>query len=141
MDALMAELLRGRRFALIMLATFAAIAMTLAVIGLYGVVAYGVTRRQREFGIRMALGARQREILRLVVGEGMRMAAAGGVIGCAIAVVAGRVLTSFLFGVGPYDAVVLSGVTLALMCVAILACLIPARRAARLDCVEVLRAD
>ena len=141
MDALMAELLRGRRFALIMLATFAAIAMTLAVIGLYGVVAYGVTRRQREFGIRMALGARQREILRLVVGEGMRMAAAGGVIGCAIAVVAGRVLTSFLFGVGPYDAAVLSGVTLALMCVAILACLIPARRAARLDCVEVLRAD
>lgn len=141
MDSMMGELLRSRRFTLTLLATFAGVAIALAVIGLYGVIAYGVSQRRREFGIRIALGAQQRQIARMVVGEGAIIAAAGAAIGTGGAIASGRLLSSMLFEVSPRDGLVLGGVSAGLIVVAMLACLIPARRATSVDAAEVLRGD
>jgi predicted permease len=141
MDAMMSELLRSRRFTLTLLATFAAVAIALAVIGLYGVIAYGVSQRRREFGIRIALGAQQSQIARMVVGEGASIALFGALIGAAGALVSGRLLSSMLFEVSPRDGLVLGGVSAGLVVIAMLACLIPARRATSVDAAEVLRGD
>lgn len=139
MDDLMADLLRARRFTLTVLSAFAVVAITLASIGLYGVVAYGVTQRRREFGVRLALGARRGQIARLVVFEGGRIAAIGALIGAAGALGAGRFISSLLFEVSPHDAVALVTVALGLVAVALLACLLPAHRATTVDAAEVLR--
>jgi ABC-type antimicrobial peptide transport system permease subunit len=126
---------------LTLLGAFAAVAITLATVGLYGVIAYGVSQRRREFGIRVALGARRGQIARLVVGEGGRIALVGAILGILGAVASSRFIASLLFDVSPRDASVLGLVCVGLVAVAILACLVPARRATRVDAAEVLRGD
>jgi putative ABC transport system permease protein len=141
MDRLMASLLRARRFTLTLLGAFAIVAITLAAIGLYGVIAYGVTQRRREFGVRIALGAQRLQIARIVVAEGGRIAVAGVVIGILGALGTARLLSSLLFDVDPRDPGVLSAVVAGLVVVAMLACIVPTRRATNVDATEVLRGD
>jgi predicted permease len=141
MEDALAELLRARRLTLSLLGTFAAVALVLASVGLYAVIAYGVSQRRGEFGIRMALGAPAGAVARMIVGEGGRLALGGVALGVIAALGGGRMLASQLYEVSPVDPAVLSAVALALLAVAVAACLMPARRAARVDPVLSLRAD
>jgi putative ABC transport system permease protein len=125
--------LADRRFLLLLVGLFAAAALALAAVGIYGVVAFSVTRRTQEIGIRMALGAQRAAVLRLVVGEGARLAVGGVVIGIAASFVITRLLSSLLFGVSATDPITFAGVAVLLSMVALLASYIPARRAMRLD--------
>jgi len=125
--------LADRRFLLLLVGLFAAAALALAAVGIYGVVAFSVTRRTQEIGIRMALGAQRADVLRLVVGEGARLAVSGVVIGIAASLVITRLLSSLLFGVNATDPITFAGVAVLLSLVALLASYIPARRAMRLD--------
>jgi putative ABC transport system permease protein len=109
------------------------------VVGVYGVLSYSVNQQAREIGIRMAMGAQSGRILRLVVGQGMRLAIAGLVLGTLIALAATRVLSSLLFGVSAHDPLIFGGVSLILATAAILACYIPARRATKVDPTIALR--
>jgi predicted permease len=118
---------------------FGALALLLACIGLYGLVAYEVARRTREIGIRSALGAAQRDVLRLVLREGMRLALAGAVVGIALALVVTSFAKELLFGVKAADPLTFIAVTLLLFSVTLLACFVPARRATRVDPVVALR--
>jgi putative ABC transport system permease protein len=124
-----------------LLALFGAIALVLAIIGVYGVMAYSVSQRTQELGIRRALGAEGGDILRLVVRQGALLAGLGAVIGLALAFAATRGLSAFLFGVSAFDPVVFSGVTAALVGSAVIASLVPARRATRVDPLVALRND
>jgi putative ABC transport system permease protein len=139
MEAVLGETLASRRFTLGMIGLFAALALALAAVGLYGVMAYLVTQRTREIGVRMALGARRSDILRLIVGQGMRLTAAGVALGLAGALGLTRFLSGLLFGVGPADAPTFAGVTAVLLLAALAACWLPARRAARVDPLTGLR--
>ena len=141
MEAAVDESLSRRRFALLLLGLFAAVALALAAVGAYGVMSYGVVQRTKEIGIRMALGAEQHAVLRLVVGDGMRLAAFGIAIGFGLAVGLSRVLRGMLFGVSSFDPIAYAGLTLVLAGVALLASWLPARRAARVDPVIALRAE
>jgi putative ABC transport system permease protein len=141
LDDLMSQLLRGRRFILMLLSSFAAVAITLAAIGLYGVVAYGVSQRRREFGVRMALGAQRREIARMIVMEGGRIATAGVIVGGLAALATSRFMAAFLFEVSARDAGLLAMVSGGLIAVALLACIVPAHRATTVDAAEVLRGE
>jgi ABC-type antimicrobial peptide transport system permease subunit len=120
---------------------FGALALVLAAVGLYGVVAYAVTQRTGEFGVRVALGARGRDITTLVLRQGARLTLAGGVAGVAGAVAVGRLLKSRLYGVEPVDFPTLGAVAGLLALSALLACWIPARRAARVNPTEALRSE
>jgi len=133
------RLLITQRLNLALLAVFAGVALALAVIGLYGVLAYAVAQRQREIGVRMALGAQRRDVLGLVVGHGMRLTGIGVILGLAGALALTRVLKSLLFEIKPFDPVTFLMVTAVLTGVALLACWIPARRAAKVDPIEALR--
>jgi putative ABC transport system permease protein len=139
MDELISMSLAQPLFSTLLLGLFAVIAMVLAAVGLYGVISYAVSQRTREIGIRMALGAEPRSVLRLVMGQGFRMTALGLAIGLAGAFMLTRLLASLLFEVTPYDAASFAGVSLLLAAVALLACWIPARRAARVDPLVSLR--
>ena len=121
------------RFRMLLLGIFAALALALAAVGIYGVMAYAVAQRTHEIGIRMALGAEREDVLRMVVWEGLALAGAGVALGLAGAVAATRVLNSFLFGVAATDVRTLAGVSLLLAAVAGAASYIPARRATRVD--------
>ena len=129
------------RFTLVLLGTFAAVALGLASLGIYGVIAYAVTRRTQEIGVRIALGARPLAVVRLIVGQGMRLALIGIVGGIAVALVLVRGMERILYGVRPADPITFVVVVLLLSATALAACLIPARRAARLDPVKALRAE
>ena len=124
-----------------MFALFGALALLLAAVGLYSVIAYNVTQRSHELGVRIALGASARDVLRLVVGSGMRVAAAGIIIGAVIALVAGRFIAPLLYRVSPKDPLTYSAAALTLLAVAALASLIAALRATRVDPNIALRAD
>ena len=132
MEEWMARSLEGRRAPMLLLALFGAVALTLAAIGIYGVLAFGVAQRVREFGIRQALGANPRAILTLVLTQGMRTAGIGVALGLAGSVALTRYLQSLLFGVGAHDLPVYAGVTTLLLGVALTACYLPARRATRI---------
>jgi predicted permease len=132
-DDEMSGWLADRRFLLLLVGVFAAAALSLAAIGIYGVVAFSVTRRTQEIGIRMALGAGGSQVLRMVVGEGARLAVAGVAIGVAASLIITRLLSSLLFGISATDPITFAGVAALLSLVALLASYIPARRAMRLD--------
>jgi putative ABC transport system permease protein len=122
-----------------LLTVFGGLALSLAVVGVYGVLSYSVSQQTREIGVRMAMGAQSGRILRLVVGQGMRLAIAGLTLGILIALAATRVLSSLLFGVSAQDPLIFGSVSLVLAAAAILACYIPARRATRVDPLVALR--
>jgi predicted permease len=129
------------RFYAVLLGGFAAIALVLAALGIYGVISYAVSQRTSEFGIRLALGATPGRLLRLVLGGGMSLTAAGVVIGLLGAMALTRVISTLLFGIEPIDPLTYTGVIAALFGVAILACWIPARRAARVDSAIAMRVE
>jgi putative ABC transport system permease protein len=131
--------LKSRRFNLLLLGAFAGTALLLAVAGLYGVMVYSVARRTGELGTRIALGATPGNVLRLVLRQGLLTALIGVAIGIGGALVLTRTLRSFLFGLSPTDPLTFAAVVLLLMLVALLACYIPARRAAQVDPMEALR--
>jgi putative ABC transport system permease protein len=141
MEGILSDSMASRRFSMNLLGIFAAIALGLAIIGIYGVLSYTVTQRSQEFGIRMALGARRSDVLRLVVGQGMLRVLAGIAGGLAGAAGLTRVMNTLLFGVRPVDLVTFLGVSLLLTLVALIACYIPARRATRTDPATVLRSE
>jgi predicted lysophospholipase L1 biosynthesis ABC-type transport system permease subunit len=141
LDALVSNSAARARFTMLLLAAFAAVALTLGAVGVYGVVAYAVARRTREIGVRMALGARATDVLAMVLREGGTLAGIGVALGVAGALATSRVLAGFLFGVTPTDLAVFVSVPAVLGIVALGACVIPARRAARVDPVTALRSD
>jgi putative ABC transport system permease protein len=122
-----------------LLGVFAGLALVLAAVGIYGVMAYLVTQRTHEIGVRMALGAQRENILSLVLGHGSRLAALGIAIGIAAALGLSRLMSSLLFGVSATDPLTYAGVAVLLAVVALAACYIPARRAVRVDPMIALR--
>ena len=139
MTQYLAESLARRRFTTLLLAIFGALALLLAAVGVYGVMAYGVAQRTHEFGLRMALGAQKGQVLKLVLGRGLRLALFGVVIGLAASAALTRLMASQLFGVTPQDPLTFACVSLLLSGVALLACYLPARRAMRVEPMTALR--
>jgi len=133
--------LSQRRFAMTLVGAFALFALALASVGVYGVLAYLVTQRTREIGVRMALGAEPGMVVRMVIMEGGRLAAIGLVIGLVGAVFAARAISTQLFGIRAYDPVSYLAIVALLAGVSLLACIIPARRAMRIDPLTALRED
>jgi putative ABC transport system permease protein len=135
----------SRRFSMQLLGGFAALALLLATIGIYGVMSYLVTQRTREIGIRMALGARATTVVRMIGGRALALAGTGVVVGTGAALMAGRIVATkaedLLFQVRPDDPATLASVAIALMCTALAAATIPARRAARVDPAVALRTE
>jgi ABC-type antimicrobial peptide transport system permease subunit len=129
------------RFRTLLIGAFAAIALVLAIAGVYGVMAYAVGRRTAELGLRIAVGASAGDILRLVMGQGLRLAVTGVAIGCALAYALAQLMRAMLFAVAPADPVVFIAVPLALILTVAAATAIPALRAARVDPMQALRAD
>jgi putative ABC transport system permease protein len=130
-----------RRYPMLLLAGFAALAVILAAVGIYGVLSYTVGQRTREIGVRMALGARRGDVLRMVLGSGLRLTLLGVVVGAVGAAVAGRALGRLLYGITPTDPVTFGAVALLLTVIATIACYLPARRATRVDPMVALRAE
>jgi putative ABC transport system permease protein len=127
------------RFRTILIALFAGVALVLACVGIYGVISYSVSQRTHEIGIRMALGAGRRNVLKLVIGQGAWLAIIGVAIGLGGAFALTRLMAGLLFGVTPTDAATFVSVPLVLILVALLACYIPARRATKVDPLVALR--
>ena len=129
------------RFRTLLVGVFAALALALAMAGVYGVMAYAVSRRTSEIGVRIAMGASRPAILRLVLGQGLQLAAAGIGIGSVLAFALSRALRSMLFAIGPTDPIVFVGVPILLLVTAAAATAIPALRASRIDPIQALRAE
>ncbi len=139
MESHISDSMASRRFSMILLVVFAVLALLLASMGIYGVISYIAGQRTNEIGLRMALGAHQRDILLLILGRGGKLAALGVAIGLAAALGLTRLMASLLYGVGATDPVTFAGVALLLTVVALAACYIPARRAAKVDPIVALR--
>ncbi|MCA1612652.1 MAG: ABC transporter permease [Acidobacteria bacterium] len=139
--ALADKAMSGRRLTLLLLGTFAGVALVLAAVGIYGVMSYTVSQRTNEIGIRMALGAGGRNVLWLILGHGLRLTLVGVAVGLAIALLLTRVLESLLYGVSRIDLLTYAGVATLLTLVALLACYVPARRATRVDPLLTLRQE
>jgi len=139
MDEKFYEATAQARYNALLLGLFAALALVMSQMGIYGVMSYAVSARTHEIGIRMALGAERRAVLKLIIGQGMKLAAAGLAIGLIAGVAATRLIKTLLFDVGPNDPTTICAVALLLAIVALLACWIPARRATRVDPVVALR--
>jgi putative ABC transport system permease protein len=141
MSDIVARSLATRQFALMMLLSFAALALGLAVLGLYGVLSHAVAQRLPELGVRLALGATPARVLRLVLGDGVRLTVVGVVIGGMLGAVVARAMSRLLFGIGAYDPIAFAGAVSLLLFVALLASLVPALRAAHVDPNVVLRSE
>jgi putative ABC transport system permease protein len=139
MDQLLADSLSRSRFTMLLLGIFAAVALVLAAVGIYGLIAYSVTQRTQELGIRITLGAQRRDVLRLVLGQGTRLTLLGVTVGVLAALGLARLLSTLLFGVSATDPLTFAGVAALLGLVALAACYIPARRATRVDPIVALR--
>jgi len=139
MDMVLADSISRQRFNMLLLGAFAGLALLLAAIGLYSVLAYSVRRRVREIGVRMALGAQRMDVIRMILGQGVRLTLIGVVIGVAVALVLTRLMASQLFQVSATDPLTFGGVAVMLVLVAMAACYIPARRAAKVDPMVALR--
>lgn len=131
--------LDSRRFSLVLFGVFAAVALLLAVMGIYSVLAWRVTQHTREIGIRMALGAQRRDVLKLIMVNGMSMAGLGVLIGIAGALVARKFITALLYGISATDPLTFAGIAVLLLLVAAVACWVPARRATKVDPLIALR--
>jgi ABC-type antimicrobial peptide transport system permease subunit len=141
MDALLNDSIARQRMARLVLGVFAVVALALASIGLFGLVAHAVTERRHEVGVRMALGATRAGILRLLVAGGVTTAVAGALAGVALALAVTKSLAGLLFGIEPFDPLTFGAVVAVLLGVATLACAIPAYRATRVGITTALRAD
>lgn len=139
MDELLSVSLAEERFDMLLLGAFAGLALILAAVGIYGVMAYTVSQRTHEIGIRIALGAQRGDVVRLVVGQGAKLALAGIIVGLAGAFALTRLMASLLFDVTPTDPLTFAAVAIVLAMVALAACYIPARRAMRVDPMTALR--
>jgi putative ABC transport system permease protein len=141
MEERIADTVWQRRLAGTLFLVFAALALVLAAIGIYGVMAYTVSQRTREIGIRLALGAQPRDVLRMIVGQGAKLIAIGLGIGLLIALVGGQIIKSLLYGISSADPLIYLLVLVVLAIVALLACWLPARRATRVDPLHALRQE
>jgi putative ABC transport system permease protein len=139
MDEQLSKSLTRRRFSVTLLSAFGVVAVSLAAIGLYGVLAFIVAQRRREIGVRMALGAQPRDVIADVMGQGLKLAACGVVAGIVLALAATRLLRSLLFGTSPTDAITFVAVSTLLVVIAAAASLVPALRASRVDPLIALR--
>ena len=141
MDERIGRSLAGRRFNMVLHASFASLALTLAGIGIYGIAAFSVTERTHEIGVRLALGAQRRDVMTMIVAQGMAMTLIGTAIGVVSALLLARVMSSLLFGVSAADRVTFTAIPVLLAAVAFVACYIPARRATRVDPLLALRTE
>jgi len=141
MDQLLGDSLAQRRLTMFLLTSFAVLALLLASVGIYGVIAHIVRQRTRELGIRLALGAQSVDVLKLILGQGLKLALIGVALGLAAAFALTRWMGSLLFEVAPTDILTFSLIAVVLLCVALIACWIPARRATKVDPLETLRAE
>ncbi len=140
-DNLLMGQFASQQFAMLLFITFSVIALILAAIGIYGVVAFSVSQRTNEFGVRMALGARPTDVFRLVIGQGGRIVGCGIAVGVVGALAAERFIKSMLFQTPAYDPLVFSAISLLLVAVALVACLLPAYRATKVDPIVALRVE
>ena len=141
MEQRLSESIAPQRFVALLLSLFATLALIQALIGIYGVMSYAVTQRRRELGIRMALGAQPRNILSLVLRRGMKLTLIGMALGLVGAVASTRLLRDMLFGIKPVDPLTFGAMTLLLICISLVACFLPARRATKVDPMNVLRSE
>jgi putative ABC transport system permease protein len=139
MDQVLSHSLALRNFMMFLLSLFAALALTLATVGIYGVISYAVSQRTREIGVRMALGANPGDVLRLILGEGLKLVLAGAALGIVVAMLATRFIAKMIYGVSATDPLIFLSVITLLVVVSLAACYIPARRAMRVDPMVALR--
>ncbi|MFL6500783.1 MAG: ADOP family duplicated permease [Candidatus Udaeobacter sp.] len=141
MDHIVAKAVARQRFSMVLLGVFAALALLLASVGIYGVMSYSVAQRTREIGIRMALGARRADVLQMTVRQGLKLVGAGMILGLAAAFLLTRVMATLLYGISATDPITFVGISVVLLAVAVLASYVPALRATRVDPITALRAQ